>query len=404
MKIYAQQGFGEGDKISLGFKNDFIDGVIYSPRHTRKDTLVAKLDEYTREYPEKERLFDPQFYATLYAGEEDWRMGYLEDDYVDYFKSQQKSVLERENKTIECIEKTLRFQQTLKVTGIIAPNIIIPRSFDSREAVISKNFIRNAAEVYAKLKDKRPLFATLAVSYQALSDRAAFEEFLNEITALDTPPDGFYVLISTSAPDANQEFFNATTIAGWMMLNYSLGLNGFKVINGYSDVLAPLLLSVGGYGGATGWFANLRNFSLASFQPPDGGRRPLVKYLSNSLLSRITVPELDQLRELVPQVLNKLGTDSYYSADNASTPQNVSHEVLQTWETIKAFTSRSASKNMPDRLRDCRAAIRNARNIYAAINKTPIQIQAGMEHIEEMDEAIDLFVKRAGLATLDGPR
>ena len=398
MKIFAQQGFGEGDKVSLGFQNNFIDGVIYSPRHTSKDTLVSKLNGYAKDYSGKERLFDPQFYATLYAGEEDWRMGYLEDDYADYFKCQQKSVLTRENKTIECIEGVLRFQQKLNVTGIIAPNIIVSRSFDSKEAVISMNFIRNAAEVYAKLKDTRPLYATLAVSYQALADRAAFEEFLNEITALDTPPEGFYILISTSAPDANQEFFNATTIAGWMLLNYSLGqVNGFKVINGYSDTLAPLLLSAGGYAGASGWFSNLRNFSLASFQPPGGGRRPLVKYLSNALQRRITVPELDQLRGLVPQVLNKLSSDSYYPDDNASMPNDTNHEILQSWQTIKTFADKLETKNMPDRLHEYLASVQNARNVYAAINKTPLQLQNGNEHLDEIEEAIYLFARRVGL-------
>lgn len=398
MKLYAQQGFGESDKIALGFQKGYVDGVIYSPRHTRKDSLIAKLDEYATDYSAKERYFDPQFYAALYAGEEDWRMGYLEEDYVEYFKCQQKSVLERENNAIACIDKALRFQQTLKVSGIIAPNILISRSFDSREAVISKNFIRNAAEVYSKLKDTRPLFATLAVSYQALSDRGAFEEFLNEITALDTPPDGFYILISTSAPDANEEFFNSNTIAGWMMINYSLALNGFKVINGYSDILAPLLLSVGGHGGATGWFTNLRNFSLASFQPPSGGRRPLIRYLSNALLNRVTVPELDQLRTLVPQVLNGLATDSHYSTANASMPQDSSHEVLQTWDTIKSITDRLAlKKTIPDRLRDYQVAIKQARNVYAAINKTPIQLPSGATHLEEMEEGILLFTKRAGI-------
>ncbi len=402
MKIFAQQGFGEVDKINLGFQNDFIDGVIYSPRHTSKDNLIVKLEEYTKDYPQKERLFDPQFYAALYAEEDAWRMGPLEDDYADYFKYQQKSVLERENKVIECIGNALRFQLSLKVTGIIAPNILISRSFDSREAVISKNFIRNAAEVYSKLKDKRPLFATLAVSYQALSDRAAFDEFLNEITVLDNPPDGFYVLISTSASDANQEFFNAGTIAGWMMLNYSLGeVNGFKVINGYSDTLTPLLLSVGGYAGASGWFANLRNFSLAPFQPPIGGRRPLVKYLSHAMQNRITVPELNQLRELVPQVLNKLSSDNYYPEDNASMPKDPNYEVLQTWQTIKTFIDRFGAKNMAGRLHDYLATIQNARNIYAAISKNRIELQNGNEHLVEIEEAIDSFKKKRGLDDLN---
>ena len=232
-----------------------------------------------------------------------------------------------------------------------------------------------------------------------MSDRTAFEEFLNEITALDVPPNGFYVLISTSGPDADEEFFNSNTIAGWMMLNYSLGLNGFKVINGYSDILSPALLSVGGHGGAMGWFANLRNFSLASFQPPAGGRRPLVRYLSNALLGRVTVPELDQLRILVPQLLNGFSTDNHYSVANASMPQDSSHEVLQTWEAMKSITNSLAlKKSVPDRLREYLTAIQRARNTYAAISKTPFQLQTSGNHLEEMEEAVYLFTKRAGLA------
>ena len=34
----------------------------------------------------------------------------------------------------------------LEVTGVIAPNIYISQSFDSREAVIAKNFIRQARQ------------------------------------------------------------------------------------------------------------------------------------------------------------------------------------------------------------------------------------------------------------------
>jgi hypothetical protein len=47
------------------------------------------------------------------------------------------------------------------VTAVIAPNIYISRSFDSREAVIAKNFIRQARGAYQVLGDRRPLLVTL---------------------------------------------------------------------------------------------------------------------------------------------------------------------------------------------------------------------------------------------------
>lgn len=398
MKIFAQQGFAQGkdtDKVKLGFEKNFIDGVIFSPRHTGISVLEERLTEYVTAYPQKERLFDPQFYASLHADEVGWRMGSLGEDYEAYFQCHNKSALERESKTQECIENVIEFQKGQKnLTGVIGPNVLISRSFDSREAVISKNFIRNTAEIAAKLKETRPVYATLAVSYQALADRAAFDEFLNEITALENPPDGFYLLISTNGGGVD-EFFNSVTIANWMVLNYSLSLNGFKVINGYSDILAPFLLSVGGTAGATGWFANLRNFSLASFEPPKGGRRPLPRYLSNALLNRVTAPELDQLRNTVPQILNGLSTDAYYPTADGSMPDETSHEILQTWESLKSLNEKLTALAMPDRLRALLKIIDDANTVYAKIGKTVTQLQAGSEHLAEMSEGIYLFARRS---------
>ena len=206
---------------------------------------------------------------------------------------------------------------------------------------------------------------------------------------------GIYI---TDGADGNGDFLNSTTIANWMILNYSLGLNGFKVINGYSDILAPFLLSVGGSAGATGWFANLRNFSLASFEPPPkGGRRPLVRYLSNALLNRITAPELDQLRKITPQVLNGLSTDRYYSKGDGSIPKESAHEALQTWEALKSLTNKLSPQAMPDRLRSLLKLINNAGTVYAAISKTPTQLQNGSDHLAEMEEAIYLFARRSSI-------
>ena len=66
---------------------------------------------------------------------------------------------------------------------------------------------------------------------------------------LETPPDGFYVLVAAGNVEARAELLNAEVIAGWMFLNHVLSVNGFLVINGFSDLLTPLSRS----GRCRGW-------------------------------------------------------------------------------------------------------------------------------------------------------
>jgi hypothetical protein len=106
---------------------------------------------------------------------------------------------------------------------LIAPNILIPRSFDSIEALVAKNFIRFAASEHAKLGDPRPLFATLAVSRDAIRDKTELIEFLNEITVLDEPPQGFYILVAAQNADARTDIYNADVIAAWMLIKAAKG-------------------------------------------------------------------------------------------------------------------------------------------------------------------------------------
>ena len=209
------------------------------------------------------------------------------------------------------------------------PNVLVSTSCNSVEAVISKHFIRHTRTVARSLGVDKPVYATLALSRDALVNRAEFLEFLEDITALDEPPDGFYLLVTANHADARAEIFHADVIAAWMLLNFTLTVNGFQVINGYSDILTPFLGIAGGHAGASGWWSNLRAFGLEKFSPQAlGGRLPVVRYLSCALLNRITYFELDAARAAVPQSCNGLATDTYYPAN---TEPERNKEVLQTW-------------------------------------------------------------------------
>ena len=369
MKLFAQHGAQEGEKINEAVSLGLIDGVIYSPRDVSLDALRGKLKDLAQADKKLQRLFDPEYYASFLRGREEARLGYLVDDYAAYLQPRRRAQLERDQQVRDDLAAGMKFQAKLNVSAIIAPNILISRSFDSREAGIAKNFISQTGSQYAKLKDKRPVYATLAVSRDALNDRQELIEFLNEITILEDAPRGFYVLVSARSAEARSDIYHADVIARWMLINHVLTVNGFEVINGYSDILTPFLGAAGGAAGALGWWANLRAFSLDRFGPsPGGGRLPVQRYLSKRLLNRITFYELDALRGTNPKILNGLSLDSLYDPSKGSEPAR-NKEVLQSWETVKALNDALATGDQAQDLVACLTAVKKAAAPKKAVAK-----------------------------------
>jgi hypothetical protein len=395
MKLYAQHGFGNGNKIERGLEDNLVDGLVFSPRDISIDRLGTTLDQILSK-SKCDILFDPQLYACFLAKTTEARLGcLLDDDYKDYFQVYRRSTLEREQEVAKAIRLTLEFQKNFPFTAFIAPNILIPSSFNSIEAVIAKNFIRMTADEHSRLNDRRPVYATLAISREALLDKQELTEFLNEITVLENGPDGFYLLISARSADAKTDIYNTDVIAGIMLINHSLKINGFKVINGYSDILTPFVGAVGAEAGCSGWWSNLRAFSLDRFAPSEGGgRQPILRYLSMALLNRITYYELDQLRNIIPEIVNHIPSDKYYSEENGSEPEDRTIETLQSWDAIKGLNSKIAAKNTEQSLINSLNLINNANKLYDQIT-IQLDRKSSREHLDALRDGIFTFAERA---------
>lgn len=393
MKLYAQIGHGDGDKTAAGLEERLLDGAIISPKDWRPSGIEAKIDPLIEANADADILLDPQFYATFAASSESARTGKLTE--WPYFTAARKSDLEIPEVTEEVLRDTMKHVLRLPVTAFIAPNIYIARSFDSRDAVIAKSFIRSSQSVYAEAGDSRPLFCTLALSREALLERNEFEEFLNDITMLKNPPYGFYILVGSRGTEAQTDIYHADVIARWMLLNYSLKINGFEVINGYSDLVAPFLGAVGGDAGASGWFSNLRVFSLDRFLPASrGGRQPIKRYLSEKLLNRITFTEREALGELIPGINNGLPHDDDYNPEPDRT-----EEALQSWEALADLCEKLALGDIDEALQQCKIATMRAEATYAEIGDAGIDLdrKSGAEHLEAFKEGVDSFIEMAGL-------
>lgn len=399
MKLYAQQGYGTGsgesDRIIRGLSAGHIHGAIISPKDFPLERTNALLDRMLGEFPNADRLFDPQCYASVLAYDPDCRMGKLVSGDYPYFEARRRSQLESESIVRSDLESCLQFQAALPLSAVIAPGIVIRQRFNSVEAVIAKNFIRNAKDAWESVGDDRPVYVTLAMDAEALQDRHSLEEFLSDITVLETPPDGFYLLVHQPTSGIAPELVDPRTLAGWMLMNHSLRLNGFEVINGYSDILTPFLAAAGGSAGATGWFNTQKVFSLDRFSPPSpGGRRPVLRYLSTGLLNSIRFDELQLLRGRFPEVLNGLDTDQFYDTQNGSMPNGQMEEVLQTWDAISSFSPITSEPTMDD----CRKWISEAGGLYERINLSPgmrLNGRSNGDHLESLRGGLDLFAELA---------
>lgn len=363
MKLLAQHGYGEGDKINLGLENEIIEGIILSPRDIDPSRIQGKINDYRKIKNDANIFFDPQFYVSILNQREAQSIGNLME--YEYFKFNRRSTLERENNVLNHIRNIINYQNSLDITSLISPNITISNSFDSISSLISRNFISLSKQVCDELRIDKEIYSTLSISTDALTDNEELQMFLNEITSLDNPPDGFYILISSVNVDNRFEIFDRDVIRGWLLLNYSLKVNGFKILNGYSDIITPFLGAVGADFGATGWYANLRTFSLSKFNSSSSVRRqPLPRYLSTNLINRITHQEFNLWKESVPNIINDLETDDYFESEEPTRTE----EVLQNWEALSELNEDlSESLRVDENIDNSEEAIQNAINSYLEI-------------------------------------
>ena len=397
MKIYAQQGYGTGNRIVAGLGRGVIHGAILSPKDNTRARVDDLLQTMQEDFPSADRFFDPQYYASTIAHDDGCRLGKLESNEYAYFNARRRSDLERESSIRKDIRACLKEQAEMLVTSVIAPNIIIRRSLNSIEAVIAKNFIRNTAEVWSEIGDERPVYVTLAIDAEAIQDKYEVDDFLADITLLENRPHGFYVLINNMSSAIEPELIDDRTLTGWMMLNQSLSINGFDVINGYSDILTPFLSAAGGSAGATGWWGNLKVFSLDRFLPNSGGgRRPVYRYLSKALLNSIRFDELQRLRTRFPDILNDLDGDSYYDAEGGSRPESQEQEMMQTWEALSSY----AGSDEQIEITQCMEWLERAEQLYRLINASPglrLMERSNQAHIESIRQGLRSFAQLADI-------
>jgi len=396
MKIYAQHGYGPKDKIERGLQGNMIQGAILSPKYLTPPKMNDQIVNLCGNSGNV--LIDPEFYAAPYIGKPNAHLGSLE--VWEHFASPRRSALIAGTAIRPTIEVHLKSQSEYPVSAFVSPNLYVQKA-DSINAAVALNFISQAKKVAKEMGDKE-VYATLALDRDVLNSDRAFHDLLDALTSLEVPPDGFYVLIGSGVDDnlgrqVRSDLYDDHVIAGWMMINHVLSINGFKVVNACSDMLSPLLGVCGAYAGATGWFSNLRQFTMGRYIKAEkgGGSQPLIRYVSVPLMSRIKLTDFTNYAAVLPIVANRLPTDSYYAEEPTRT-----EEVLQCWEALTALSNDAITGDIESDLSAYERRIDQANTLWSDLMEQGFSqdIEAHLEKLNAILQGVRLFRQWAEMA------
>lgn len=336
MPVLAQHGYGAGSKIQTALENGYIDGCIFSSKDIPQEKFLAAIADINKSKDKASIYFDPQYYATTIAQEPNAKLGYLASDYTNYFSSKTLRDLRREKNVSSEAEKVIRFQkETLNLSNIIAPNILIQDGLNSASSSISKNFLEIGAEKAADASAEKQTLLTLALDQSCFRSSQDLLDLVDEITGMNLYVKGFYILVETSKEDGPNPWYTPEILAGQMYLAYALSQNGYEVVFGYSFLPAPYLWAAGANSIACGWFNTLRYFSMNRFRDlSKGGRKANRRYLSNATWYPMEWTQVQMLPRSL-NLMNGFETDNLYTKPQGDKRPNEEDEILQYWDSLK---------------------------------------------------------------------
>lgn len=390
MKLYAQHGWGKGEKINRGLADRIIGGVVLSPHDESPSDMEAYVTQLARTRTRPDLLFDPQLHVSLIRDAAEGKL-----PQYDYYR---QNLALRDFAALrniqQIVHECLDFQRRLQLSHIVSPTICA-ENFTDRSAQIALTLAQESIEYWQGIDDARPLLVSVVFAEFALANSQQVSEFLDTISLLEA--DGFYLVVDRNSPTYSQDF-QATRLAQMMRMTYSLKRSRFQIVCGYSDFTNVLYGAVNADAGATGWSQKLKRFNRGRFQPSAGGRRPRDRYSSSRLINSVYLTELDSCQDV--RQLRAVKSDTPYDRcfDGRSYPSGVSwspeDQALHHWASISQMLQKIDQPTARARLDETNQTIASAQDLYRNLARLGVTFEPpnGAAHLENWAEAISMFV------------
>lgn len=397
MSVYAQAGWGKSDKVIRGLQDGTISGVIWSPKDEFPHSMVVNIRGYKASFPQTIMLFDPQFYTTLLVGAKDRCLR----EY-SYWRPLTRPDLSNPANARIYVQETLDYQATLGVDRLISPNILID-AFGSVDSNIALVLTNEAVSYYAHQSRENhlpPLLISLIISEDALSSPSNFDAFLDEMSIV--PAAGFYLIVCRNDPHY-QVAFEPNALENLLYLVYVLSeLNSYEVICGYSDFVGILLRSVGATAVGTGWYSNLRHFTMDRFLPSSPMRQARPRYSSQPLINSILLDEMDVINNAghLASVLSGTTYDVVFHsvANPSNAPWPIDESTLHHWAVLQSLIASATRGTIQQNLNNCISMIANSQIVYNTVGRfMPFNVYTGDHHLQQWQTAISNFRARVGV-------
>ncbi len=398
--LLAQAGYGRGNKIHTGLDEDFVNGVILSPKDERRDRLEQCVSDLRLNYVDATILLDPQFYVATVSAPRDGRLPEY-DYYKDYAPLSRTQFTPRQIRLY--VRQCLNYQNSLGALSYILSPSVLFEDFRDSWSQIALNMAEESISQHSRLRGAAPLLISVVTSELAMRNATGMEEFLDALTSLDSQ--GFYLLINRTS-SGYQPAIETRTMENLMYFVHVLAnLNEYRVIVGYSDWLGFLLHAAGAFATATGWHQSLRQFSMSRFEPAGGGRRPRKRYSSAPMLSNpLVAPELEDIFRagLLPGVLSGSLYDSILERGPARGEAGWTDEIgcLAHWAAVRRAIDRvERQRDTAARLTTALQLIDSARSLYDRLTARGVNFepQTGPDHLESWRDATTAFQNTAAV-------
>lgn len=393
MSLYAQHGYGKGNKIEQGIKEGLLSGIILSPKSEKPERIQEYIKNVQKNHSEIDILFDPQFYIGAFAGEKSEgklnQFSYYESDIT-------RAKLSVPSNIHKYAENTICYQQDLKLKKLISPTILFD-DFNGKQSQIAVSLAYEAASL---VDDNANLLISLCINENAFRNKDAMNEFLDVISLLDVR--GFYIIVDRANSNVKESFINGEILTNIMQFCYVLAtINEYEVVLGYSDLLAIPLTITGVSATACGWYNGLKMFAESNFHPSTGGRRPRKRYTSGKLLNSILLlPEMNTIRGIghMQEIMSGTRYDSVLSPtfNDAEWTEEIS--CLHNWSTLGNIINEIEScSTMEERLDCVTDKILQASQLYRFLNnRVPFEVKSGNSHLNVWLTAINDFRNQIG--------